>query len=96
MNKENLKQKREKLRADRFKAIEYATTSKTETVLRKRAAQASENRKKDNITIKKVTVSNRKIDDEFEMNDLMDIWGEDRKLTSVKMESYRNSYAKKD
>jgi hypothetical protein len=38
VNKENLKQKREKLRADRFKAIEYNTTSKTETVLRKRAA----------------------------------------------------------
>ena len=30
------------------------------------------------------------------MNDLMDIWGEDRKLTSNKMESYRNTYAKKD
>lgn len=38
VDKANLKQKREKLRADRFKAIEYATTSKTDTVLRKKFA----------------------------------------------------------
>jgi len=65
-------------------------------VLRKRLAASAENKKKDGITIKKVIVSNRKIDDEFEMGELEDIWGSDRKVTSIKMESYRNTYAKKD
>lgn len=96
MDKTNLKQKREKLRDDRFKAIEYNTTSPTETVLRKRLAANAENRKKDGITLKKITVSNRKIDDEFEMGELEDIWGSERKVTSKKMESYKTTYAKKD
>jgi len=65
-------------------------------VLRKRLAASAENKIKDGITIKKVIVSNRKIDDDFEMGELEDIWGADRKVTSNKMESYRNTYAKKD
>ena len=44
VDKTNLKQKREKLRANRFKAIEYATTSKTEKVLRAKFASKAENR----------------------------------------------------
>lgn len=79
MDKSNLKQKREKLRADRFKAIEYNTTSKTDTVLRKRMAANAENRLKDGITIKKVPVSNRKINEDFDMGELEDIWGTELK-----------------
>ena len=96
VDKSNLKQKREKLRADRFKAIEYNTTSKTDTVLRKKIVQAAENRLKDGITIKKVAISNRNDNLEFDMGELEDIWGSEVKVKSNKMESYKNTYAKKD
>lgn len=42
-------------------------------------AANAENRLKDGITIKKVPVSNRKINEDFDMGELEDIWGTELK-----------------
>ena len=85
--KSNLREKREKLKADRFKAIEAAQTSKTETVLVKRFASKIENIKQRGLEDKVVKKPVKKED--LFGGELEDVWAEPTQIKSKKFEQYK-------
>ena len=71
----DLKKRREKLKADRFKEIENATKSKTEEILVKRYKEKAARR----VPVKKPT----------EEDEMMDLWGAPAEVKSKKFDQYK-------
>ena len=91
VSKANLKLKREKLKADRFKRQEAATTSKTETVLVKRFVKGIATNEARGVKPNKKT----KLGDDFFGGELEDVWDTPSEVKSKKFEMYKD-FAKKD
>ena len=91
---EGLKQKREKLKADRFKEIEHARTSKTEQVLIKRLSNTME--RKAAAGMDPGPQKKRKAtEDELYGGELEDVWSTPHEDTR-RMATYKNKFAKLD
>lgn len=96
---EGLKQKREKLKANRFKEILDSKTSKTEEVLIKRYMATMARKEAAGLAPvqKRQKVSNRVVrEDEQYGGELEDIWSTGPVLRSKTHERYLNGFAKKD
>jgi len=97
--KEGLKEKREKLKADRFKQIEYNTTSKVEEKLVKRYSTRQTRREAKGLEPipKRQKVQNRteKMDDD-DLGDLADIWATPKEIKSLEFAKWQENFAKKD
>lgn len=77
----DLKKKREKLKADRFKEIENATFSKARDMLVKREQRKASRR----VPVKKTT----------EDDELMDLWGAPAEVKSVKFDQYKRTQSQR-
>ena len=76
VNKDGLKEKRTKLRADRFADVKNDKTSKVDETLIKRHIARMENREKQGLdpVAPKVIPRSRKFNEHDELGDLEDIW----------------------
>lgn len=98
IKKEGLKEKRQKLKADRFKEIEYNTTSKVDEKLIKRYANKMTNRETKGLepVPKRAKVANRKkemVDDD--LGDLDDIWATPNEVRSKKFQEYKDGLVRR-
>ena len=97
--KDGLKEKRAKLKEDRFKEIERSTKSRAEEKLINRYARKMTNRESMGLEPipKRQKVANRKpkMEDD-DLGDLDDIWATPSEIKSLKFHAFKEGFAKKD
>lgn len=97
VGKGDLKRKREKLRADRFKEISRGTPSKTEQVLVKRLTKRIERREAAGIVMPKKKGQKTKDEaEDDELGGLEDLWAAPAEVKSKRMDAWKKGFAKRD